>query len=153
LDDRKNGVAGYVTRGDGVQAVYTIAPFLFAFGGRWLDDKGAPELGSAAFVSTLKFYAEILRAAGPPNIVGMQWKSSFPLFQQARAAMFTDATNFLAYFKDPAQSKIVDSVGVAALPGGPAGSHSTVISWGPAIAASSQKKEAAWYVIQYLTSK
>jgi multiple sugar transport system substrate-binding protein len=153
LDDRKNGVAGYVTRGDGVQAVYTIAPFLFAFGGRWLDDKGAPELGSAAFVSALKFYAEVLRAAGPPNIVGMQWKSSFPLFQQARAAMFTDATNFLAYFKDPAQSKIVDIVGVAALPAGPAGSHSTVISWGPAIAASSQKKEAAWYVIQYLTSK
>jgi multiple sugar transport system substrate-binding protein len=153
LDDRKNGVAGYVTRGDGVQAVYTIAPFLFGFGGRWLDDKGTPELGSAAFVSALKFYAEILRAAGPPNIVGMQWKSSFPLFQQARAAMFTDATNFLAYFKDPAQSKIVDAVGVAALPAGPAGSHSTVISWGPAIAASSQKKEAAWYVIQYLTSK
>jgi multiple sugar transport system substrate-binding protein len=67
--------------------------------------------------------------------------------------MFTDATNFLAYFKDPKQSKIVDAVAVAPLPAGPAGSHSTLISWGPAIAASSRKKEAAWYVIQYLTSK
>jgi multiple sugar transport system substrate-binding protein len=153
LDDRKNGIAGYVTRGDGVQAVYTIAPFLFAFGGRWLDEKGEPELGSPAFISALKFYGEILRAAGPPNIVGMQWKSSYPLFQQGRAAMFTDATNFLAYFKDPQQSKIVDQVGVAPLPAGPSGSHSTVISWGPAIAASSRKKEAAWYVIQHLTSK
>ena len=153
LDDRKNGIAGYVTRGDGVQAVYTIAPFLFAFGGRWLDEKGEPELASPAFISALKFYGEILRAAGPPNIVGMQWKSSYPLFQQGRAAMFTDATNFLAYFKDPNQSKIVDQIGVASLPAGPSGSHSTVISWGPAIAASSKKKEAAWYVIQYLTSK
>jgi multiple sugar transport system substrate-binding protein len=153
LDDRKNGIAGYVTRGDGVQAVYTIAPFLFAFGGRWLDEKGEPELASPAFISALKFYGEILRAAGPPNIVGMQWKSSYPLFQQGRAAMFTDATNFLAYFKDPNQSKIVDQIGVAPLPAGPSGSHSTVISWGPAIAASSRKKEAAWYVIQYLTSK
>ncbi len=153
LDDRKSNVAGYVTRGDGVQAVYTIAPFLFAFGGRWLDDKGNPELGGAAFVKALKFYGEILRAAGPPNIVGMQWKSSYPLFEQERAAMFTDAVNFLAYFKDPSQSKIVDRVGVAALPAGPAGSRSTVISWGPAIAASSKHKEATWYTIQYLTSK
>ena len=153
LDDRKNGVAGYVTRGDGVQAVYTIAPFLFAFGGRWLNEKGEPELGDKPFINALKFYGEILRAAGPPNIVGMQWKSTYPLFQQAKAAMFTDATNFLAYFKDPKQSKIVDEVGVAPLPAGPSGSHSTVISWGPAIAASSKKKEATWYVIQYLTSK
>jgi len=153
LDDRKNGVAGYVTRGDGVQAVYTIAPFLFAFGGRWLDDQGKPELASAPFVKALKFYGEILRAAGPPNIVGMQWKASYPLFEQGRAAMFTDATNFLAYFKDASQSKIVDQVGVASLPAGPAGSHSTVISWGPAIAASSKHKEATWYAIQYLTSK
>jgi multiple sugar transport system substrate-binding protein len=153
LDDRKNGVAGYVTRGDGVQAVYTIAPYLFAFGGRWLDDQGKPELASQAFIKALSFYGEILRAAGPPNIVGMQWKSTYPLFQQARAAMFTDATNFLAYFKDPGQSKIVDQLGVASLPAGPAGGRSTVISWGPAIAASSKNKEAAWYVIQYLTSK
>ena len=48
---------------------------------------------------------------------------------------------------------IVDQVGVAPLPADPAGSHSTVIVWGPAIAASSTKKEAAWYVIQYLTSR
>jgi len=44
-------------------------------------------------------------------------------------------------------------VGVATLPAGPAGTHSTVISWGPAIAASSKKKDATWYVIQYLTSR
>ena len=153
LDDRKNGIAGYVTRGDGVQAVYTIAPYLFAYGGRWLNEKGEPELGDKPFVNALKYYGEILRAAGPPNIVGMQWKTTYPLFQQGKAAMFTDATNFLAYFKDPKQSKIVDEVGIAPLPAGPSGSHSTVISWGPAIAASSKKKEAAWYAIQYLTSK
>jgi multiple sugar transport system substrate-binding protein len=153
LNDPKGNVAGFATRGDGVQAVYTLAPYLFAFGGRWLDDNGNPELASPAFVNALKFYAEVLRAAGPPNIVGMQWKTSYPLFQQARAAMFADATNFFSYFKDPSQSKVVDQVGVAPLPAGPSGSHSTVISWGPAIAASSTRKEAAWYAIQYLTSK
>ena len=39
------------------------------------------------------------------------------------------------------------------MPAGPAGTHSTLISWGPAIAASSKKKEATWTAIQYLTTK
>jgi hypothetical protein len=30
-----------------VQAVYTISPFLFGFGGRWLNDKGEPELATS----------------------------------------------------------------------------------------------------------
>src|SRR5260370_26049545 len=38
LNDPAGNVAGFVTRGDGVQALYTFAPFLFAYGGRWLDD-------------------------------------------------------------------------------------------------------------------
>lgn len=150
----KNGdVAGVVTRGDGVQAVYTFAPFLFAFGGRWQDEKGNPELGSPAMVKALKYYGDLLRAAGPPNILGMQWKTTYPLFQQARAAMFIDATNFIAYFKDPSQSRVVDQVAVAPLPAGPSGEHSTVISWGPAIAASSKQQAATWTAIQWLTSK
>lgn len=153
LNDPNGNVAGFVTRGDGVQAVYTLAPFIFAYGARWLDDKGQPDFSSSAFVEGLRYYGEILRAAGPPNVVGMQWKTSYPLFQQAHAAMFTDATNFIAFFKDTEQSRIVDQVGVAPLPAGPAGTHSTLISWGPAIAASSKKKEATWLAIQYLTSK
>ncbi|MBV8889120.1 MAG: sugar ABC transporter substrate-binding protein [Alphaproteobacteria bacterium] len=153
LNDPGGNVAGFVTRGDGVQAVYTLAPFLFAYGARWLDDNGQPALSSPAFVEGLRFYGDILRAAGPPNIVGMQWKTSYPLFQQGHAAMFIDATNFIAFFKDPDQSRIVDAVGVAPLPAGPAGAHSTLISWGPAIATSSTKKDATWIAIQYLTSK
>ena len=67
LNDPSGNVAGFVTRGDGVQALYTFAPFLFAYGGRWLDDKGKPELASAPFINALKYYSEILRSAGPPT--------------------------------------------------------------------------------------
>jgi multiple sugar transport system substrate-binding protein len=153
LADPTGNIAGFVTRGDGVQALYTFAPFLFAYGGRWLDDKGKPELASAPFINALKYYGDILRSAGPPNVLGMQWKTTYPLFQQERAAMFADAVNFLAYFRDPSQSKIVDKVGMVPVPAGPSGSHSTVIAWGPAIAASSKKQQAAWTAIQWLTSK
>jgi multiple sugar transport system substrate-binding protein len=153
LNDPAANVAGFVTRGDGVQALYTLAPFLFAYGGRWLDDKGKPELASAPFINALKYYSDILRSAGPPNVLGMQWKTTYPLFQQERAALFSDAVNFLAYFRDPSQSRIVDKVAMVPVPAGPSGSHSTVIAWGPAIAASSKKQQAAWYAIQWLTSK
>jgi multiple sugar transport system substrate-binding protein len=153
LNNPSGNVAGYVTRGDGVQALYTFAPFLFAYGGRWLDDKGKPELGGAPFINALKYYSEILRSAGPSNVLGMQWKTTYPLFQQERVAMFSDAVNFLAYFRDPSQSKIVDKVAMVPVPAGPSGSHSTVIAWGPAIAASSKKQQAAWTAIQWLTSK
>jgi multiple sugar transport system substrate-binding protein len=153
LNDPAGNVAGFVTRGDGVQALYTFAPFLFAYGGRWLDDNGKPELGGAPFINALKYYSEILRAAGPPNVLGMQWKTTYPLFQQERAALFADAVNFLAYFRDPSQSRIVDKVGMVPVPAGPSGSHSTVIAWGPAIAASSKQQQAAWTAIQWLTSK
>ena len=153
LNDPAGNVAGFVTRGDGVQARLYLAPFLFAYGGRWLDEKGDAGAGERAFVNALKYYSEILRTAGPPNILGMQWKTTYPLFQQERAAMFADAVNFLAYFRDAAQSRIVDKVGMMPVPAGPAGSHSTVIAWGPAIAASSKKQQAAWYAIQWLTSK
>ena len=142
-----------MTRGDGVQALYTFAPFLFAYRRAMARREGHAGTGSAPFVNALKYYSEILRAAGPPNILGMQWKTTYPLFQQERAAMFADAVNFLAYFRDPAQSRIVDKVGMVPVPAGPAGSHSTVIAWGPAIAASSKKQQAAWYAIQWLTSK
>ena len=153
LNDPGKDLAGIVTRGDGVQAVYTFAPFLFAFGGHWQDDKGAPTLNTPEAIKALQYYGELLRSAGPPNILGMQWKTTYPLFEQAHAAMFIDATNFISYFKDPSQSRVVDQVAVAPLPAGPAGSHSTVISWAPAIAASSRNKEATWLVIQYFTSK
>lgn len=153
LNDPGKDLAGIVTRGDGVQAVYTFAPFLFAFGGRWQDDKGAPTLNTPEAIKALQYYGELLRSAGPPNILGMQWKTTYPLFEQGHATMFIDAMNFLAYFTDASQSRVVDQVGVATLPAGPTGAHSTVISWAPAIAASSRNKEAAWLVIQYLTSK
>ena len=114
---------------------------------------GQAELGGAPFINALKYYSDILRSAGPPNVLGMQWKTTYPLFQQERAAMFQDAVNFLAYFRDPSQSRIVDKVAMVPVPAGPSGSHSTVIAWGPAIAASSKKQQAAWYAIQWLTSK
>mgnify|MGYP005858152001 CR=1 FL=1 len=151
--DKNANFAGYVSRGDGVQAVYTIAPFFFALGGRWLDDKGRPQLNSEAFVKALDVYGNTLRKFGPPGIAGQQWAQNQVVFGQGQAAMNTDSSNFVSTYEDPKKSKLAGKVGYATLPKGPDGIRSSLISWCLAICAKSKNKEAAWYFIQWVTSK
>ncbi len=153
LEDKKTGYAGYVSRGEGLQAVYTIAPFLFAEGGSWLDAKRRPLLDSDAFVKALHVYSGTLHDYGPPGIAGMSWYESVIVFAQANAAMFTDSSNFVSIVENPKKSKLAGRVGYAMMPKGPAGRHSTLISWALSINAKSHHKEAAWYLIQWLVSK
>lgn len=153
LYDKSSGFAGYISRGEGLQAVYTIAPFLFAEGGRWLDDSGRPLLDSDAFVKALEVYGGTLHKYGPPGIAGMSWSQATIVFAQGRGAMLTDSSNFVSTFEDPAKSKLAGKMGYAVLPRGPAGVHSTLISWALSINAKSRHKMEAWYAIQWLTSK
>ncbi len=153
LNDRRRNFAGYVSRGQARQAVYTLAPFIFAYGGRWQNEAGRPELDSEPFTKGLTLYGTTLRQYGPPNIVGMEFSTAEALFAQGQAAMFTDGAGFLFTFEDPKKSKVVGKVGVAPLPAGPTGTRSTMLSWSLAINSKSKKKEATWYLIQYLTSK
>jgi multiple sugar transport system substrate-binding protein len=152
LYDKNAEVAGYVSRGEGLQAVYTIAPFLFAEGGQWLDDKGRPMLDSEPFIRALEVYGGTLHRYGPPGIAGMSWSQAVIVFGQGRGAMFTDSSNFVSTLEDPKKSRLAGKVGYAMLPRGPAGRHSTLISWALSINAKSAHKEAAWYVIQWLVS-
>lgn len=153
MHDKNANFAGYVSRGDGIQAVYTLAPFVFAMGGQWLDEKGRPELTSGAFVKALDIYGSTLHKYGPPGIAGMQWAQAIVVFDQGNAAMFSDSSNFVSTFEDPKKSKIAGKVGYAMLPKGPAGVHSTLISWALSICPKSKNKEATWYLIQWLASK
>ncbi len=153
LYDQNANFAGYVSRGEGLQAVYTIAPFLFAEGGRWLDDKGRPLLDSEAFVKALEVYGGTLHSYGPPGIAGMTWSQATIVFAQGHSAMMTDSSNFVSTLEDPKKSALAGKVGYAMLPSGPAGRHSTLISWALSINAKSGHKEAAWYLIQWLVSK
>ncbi|MHB1415174.1 MAG: ABC transporter substrate-binding protein [Chloroflexota bacterium] len=151
--DKNANVAGYISRGDGIQAVYTISPFYFAVGGRWLDDAGRPHLDEDQFVQALEYYSGTLRKFGPPGIAGQQWSQNVVIFDQGNAAMQTDSSNFVSTHEDPNKSKMVGKTGYAPLPKGPDGLRSSLISWCLAISSKSKNKEAAWYFIQWLTSK
>lgn len=151
--DKNANYAGYVSRGNGIQAVYTLAPFVFGMGGRWLDDKGRPELTSDAFIKALDIYGSTLRKFGPPGIAGQTWAQNQVTFGMGNAAMNTDSSNFVSTYENPKKSKLAGKVGYAPVPGGPAGIRSTIISWCLSIGSKSKHKEATWYFIQWLSSK
>ncbi len=153
LYDKNTKYAGYVSRGDGIQAVYTLAPFVFGMGGRWLDENGRPDLTSDAFVKALELYGGTLHKYGPPGIAGMAWAQTQVVFGQGNAGMNTDSSNFISTFEDPKKSKLAGKVGYAPVPRGPAGLRSSLIAWCLSIGSKSKNKEATWLFLQWLASK
>ncbi len=153
LYDKNTKYAGYVSRGDGIQAVYTLAPFVFGMGGRWLDEKGRPDLTNDAFVKALGLYGGTLHKYGPPGIAGQTWAQNQVVFGQGNAGMNTDSSNFISTYEDPKKSKIAGKVGYAPVPRGSAGLRSTLIAWCLSIGSKSKNKEATWIFIQWLASR
>ena len=153
LTDKANNFYGYVTRGKRSAAVYTLAPYIFNFGGQWLDKDNHPRLTSAAAIKGLDMYGRMLREYGPPGAVNIHVYEVYDLMTQGRVAMATESSNGVSTMEDAKKSKVVGQVGYARVPKGPAGSHTPIISWAISIASQSKNKEAAWYFIQWATSK
>jgi len=153
LTDKAHNFYGYVTRGKRSAAVYTLAPYIFNYGGQWLDRDNRPQLTSPAAITGLELYGRMLREYGPPGAVNIHVYEVYDLMTQGRVAMATESSNGVSTMEDPTKSKVVGRVGYARVPKGPAGSHTPIISWSISIAAQSKNKEAAWYFIQWATSR
>ena len=67
--------------------------------------------------------------------------------------MFCDASVFKVNVEDASKSQVVGKVGYAVMPKGPVTDDPASYVWGLSIAASSKHKEAAWYFVQWATSK
>jgi len=119
--DKQTKYAGYVSRGNGIQAVYTLAPFVFGLGGRWLDEKGRPELTSEAFIKALEIYGGTLHKYGPPGIAGATWAQTKPLSAWATRPMNTDSSNFVPPMKTRKNRSWPEKSGMLPFPG--AGGH------------------------------
>lgn len=153
LTDKAGNFYGYVTRGKRSAAVYTLAPYIFNFGGQWLDNNNNPLLTSPAALKGLDMYGRMLREYGPPGAVNVHVYEVYDLMTQGRVAMATESSNGVSTMEDPKKSKVVGQIGYARVPRGPAGSHTPVISWAISISAQAKNKEAAWYFIQWATGK
>ena len=152
LNDPDNGSYGFGARGQRTGAVTQFAGFLYSYGGDFIVD-GKAAINTPEAVAAYDLYGRLLRESGPIGVESMSTEQLVPLFQQGKLAMYIDAEVFWANFVDPAASTVVENVGVAPLPAGPAGSRPyNVPSWGLAVNAKTEKPDLSWEFVKWATS-
>lgn len=141
----------WATRGLKPALPYTFSNVLHNFGTDYMDAAGKPDLCSPLGIKAIAWYADMLREYGPPGAVNNSFLQTRELYGQGRAAMAFESSNeFGQMMKFPHR---LDDTGVMLLPPGPGGSKPTVIGWGVSLSAFSKKLPAAWYFVQWATSK
>ncbi|GAB3810947.1 sugar ABC transporter substrate-binding protein [Tessaracoccus terricola] len=145
--DKDAGIFGWVSRGQRSAAVTQFSSFLYSMGGDW-DDVASPEA-----IAAYELYSGLLRDYGPAGTTEMSWPQALPVFAQGNAAFYTDADSLYNNFMDPENSNVVDTIGFAQFPAGPAGSKPyNVPSWALGINEFSENKENAWAFLEWATS-
>lgn len=144
------GVAPFVSRGLKPALPFTFSVFLHNMGGQYMKD-GKSQLCSKPDQAALGLYAKLLKDYGPPGVVNYSFYQISGLYREGKAAMAFESSNELHSVMDGgARSK---DTGISVLPPGPGGSHPTVIGWTMSVSNYSKKKEAAWYFVQWATSR
>jgi multiple sugar transport system substrate-binding protein len=144
------GVTPFASRGLKPAAPFTFSVFLHNMGGQYMRD-GKSQLCSKEGQAALDLYSRMLKNYGPPGVVNYSFYQISSLFKEGRAAMGFESSNELRnVMEGGARAK---DTGIGVLPAGPGGSHPTVIGWAMSISAHSKNKEAAWYFLQWATSR
>ncbi len=121
----------------------------------FFDQQWHPQFTSASVVKALGSWARVEKVS-PPGITAYDWYNCTAQFQQGRVATFWfDASLFASIFEDPKVSRVAGKVGYAMVPAGAGGQapRTAFWNWGLGIPKSGHNKNAAWYFIQWATSK
>lgn len=154
INDPQNGVFGFVARGATNLAVSAFSGFLFSFGGDFDDHNGTATIDSEEAIAAYEYYGGLLRDYGPPGTSNMSWQEASAVFASGKAGFYVDADSIFKSITDPASSAVVDSVGYAVMPAGPAGAKPyAASSWAIGISKFSKNKDNAWKFIEWATGK
>jgi multiple sugar transport system substrate-binding protein len=144
------GVAPFVSRGLKPALPFTYSVFLHNMGGQYMQG-GKSQMCSKEDRAALDLYAGLLKNYGPPGVVNYSFYQISGLYREGKAAMAFESSNELHSVMDGG-ARLKDT-GVSVLPPGPGGSHPTVIGWTMSVSNYSKNKEAAWYFVQWATSR
>lgn len=127
---------------------------LNANGGSLLDDKGKPAFNNKTGIEALETHKKLLEFA-PTGAVSHGFSESMQAFRQGVVATLI---NWGSIYKgsavDPKTTTLKpEEVSIQVLPGGTAGPGSHRGIWNGSVSAKSQNKQAAWAVLQWLSSK
>jgi sorbitol/mannitol transport system substrate-binding protein len=123
------------------------------FGGRWFDMGWNAQLTSPEVEKAVQFYVDTVRDYGEPGAATSGFGECATQFSQGRAAMWYDATSAVNTVESPDSSNVVGKVGYAMAPKVVKDNPGWLYTWSLGIPKSSDKKDAAWKFISWMTSK
>ena len=123
------------------------------FGGRWYDEDWNAQLTSPEVSEAVNFYVDLVRNHGEPGAATSGFGECATQFAQGRSAMWYDATSAVSVLEDPASSNVVGKVGYALAPTVVKPDSGWLYTWALGIPTSSDKPDAAWKFISWMTDK
>lgn len=123
------------------------------FGGRWFDENWNAQLTSPEVEKAVNFYVDLVRNSGEPGAATSGFGECATQFAQGRAAMWYDATSAVSVLEDPESSKVVGKVGYALAPTVVKPNSGWLYTWALGIPKSSDKPDAAWKFISWMTDQ
>ena len=152
IPELEPGVGGLASRGaSGQQASHAFLLHLAPLGGRVFDESWNPIINNDAGLQAANALKRIIDC-GPEGGTTFGPSEAAAAFRQGQAAMFLDSIAFAAGFEDPTQSTIAGKVGYLPHPEGVRRASQTG-GFGIAIPKNAENKEAAFLLLQWLTSK
>jgi multiple sugar transport system substrate-binding protein len=152
LTDASNRKYGFVGRGLKNANVYVWSCMMLGWGQDAVVDGKLNTTGPAA-VESATFYTKLMHDYAPPGVTGFNWNESQTSFMRGDIGMWMDSSGFASPLEDPTKSRIAGHVGYGVIPAGPDAHAVGLTGDGIGIAAASQKKEPAYFYIQWATSK
>ncbi|MEL6424100.1 MAG: extracellular solute-binding protein [Pseudomonadota bacterium] len=152
IPELEPGMGGMASRAaSGHQASHAFLLHLAPLGGRVFDDQWQPIVNNEAGVEAANALKTIIDC-------GVEGSETFgpaeaaASFAQGQSAMFLDSIAFAAGFEDPSKSRVAGNVGWALHPMGVRRGSQTG-GFGIGIPRNAENKEAAFLLMQWLTSK
>lgn len=152
IPELEPGMGGLSSRAaSGHHASHAFLLHLAPLGGRVFDDQWNPIVNNEAGVAAATALKTIVDC-GPEGAASFGFGEALGSFLNGDTAMFLDTTVVAGQIDDPSKSKVVDNVGWALHPMGVRRGSQTG-GFGIGIPANAENKEAAFLLMQWLTSK
>lgn len=145
-------IRGCAQRGTQVwHTMYTgYASQFWAYGARDFDDEGRSAIASAEGIQATSEFIAAMRSAGPVDLREQRWYELAMAFCDGRYGFIVDSDHYVAFYEDPAMSKVHGRVGYAPPLAGPSGvSTSNLWTWSLVMNARSRGQADAWRFIEW----
>ncbi|TQM89519.1 extracellular solute-binding protein [Roseinatronobacter monicus] len=152
IPELEPGMGGVASRAaSGHQAAHAFLLHLAPLGGRVFDDAWQPRINDAQGVAAAEALKRIVDC-GPEGSSAFGPAEAANAFSQGQAAMFLDTIAYAPNLEDSSRSAVAGNVGYAMHPMGVTRASQTG-GFGLGIPANAENKEAAFLLMQWLTSK